>query len=437
MNEQEFNEVLEHLPVRRKQVLQKFLAGNTDAEIANLFDIQEGTVRNHICNTCKAFGLGNEEGERFHYRSQLIEWFARFQHEWVSPEKLREIMGAQDVIELPFPDRPVPLDSPFYIERLPLESDCYQTLRKPGSLIRIRGPQQRGKTSLLLRILAHAEKQGFKAVHLNLEEADCSCLADPDQFLRWFCQSISEKLGLEPRLDEYWSMSSNSRVNCKRYFQKEILEKIASPLVLALDNVDRVFGYPQVAREFLPLLRHWYEETNNLKVWRQLRLVVTYSTEVFVNLGIHQSPFNVGKPINLPEFTLEQIGELVKRHNQTWDYREIASHLQEMVGGHPWLIRQALYHLSLSKHSLKQLLDYAPTQGGIYQHHLRRHWDNLQSQPDILTAMQEVVKAEKSVRLDPMATYLLESMGLIRVQGNDVSVSCELYHRYFWDEFSR
>jgi len=60
------------------------------------------------------------------------------------------------------------------------------------------------------------------------------------------------------------------------------------------------------------------------------------------------SPFNVGLPIKLPEFGWAGAGELV-RHGQRWSSgraRDTKLYLLAMVGGHPYLVRVALYHLA-------------------------------------------------------------------------------------------
>ena len=41
---------------------------------------------------------------------------------------------------------PVAFDSPFYVERPPIESDCCQQILQPGALIRIKAPEKMGKT---------------------------------------------------------------------------------------------------------------------------------------------------------------------------------------------------------------------------------------------------------------------------------------------------
>lgn len=69
------------------------------------------------------------------------------------------------------PEGQVSLNSSFYVERPPVESDCYDAIIKPGALIRVKAPRQMGKTSLMSRILNHASQQGYRTVCLNFQSA--------------------------------------------------------------------------------------------------------------------------------------------------------------------------------------------------------------------------------------------------------------------------
>lgn len=331
---------------------------------------------------------------------------------------------------------PLKWNSPFYIERPPIESDCCQEILQPGSLIRIQAPEKMGKTSLLLGILARAQENSSRKVYLNLRAVEGAIFTSLDKFLRWFCANVSRELGLKPMLDDYWDEELfGSLVSCKSYFQDYLLEQIDSPLALGLDNLDRVFEYPEIARDFLPMLRYWHEEANNLDIWQQLRLVIANATEVYIKLDANQSPFNVGKQIKLPGFTLEQVQELAKRYGLDWtidpQMLSFATALTKMVGGHPYLVRLALDRLSEPDLNLDRLLQDAPTQSGIYSSHLRGLWDNLQRQPELAAAMKKIVTADTTIQLEPIEAYKLESMGLVISIGNEVMPSCELYRQYF------
>lgn len=331
----------------------------------------------------------------------------------------------------------MPLNSLFYIKRPPIEERAYAQIDKPGSLIRIKAPRQMGKTSLMHRILAHAKQTGMRTVLLSLQQADSSIFTSLDKFLRWLCANVSRQLNLESKLDDYWDEDIGSKVSCTLYFQAYLLAETES-LILALDEVNRIFEYPEISSDFLPLLRSWYEDASELEIWQKLRLVVVHATEAYIPLDIHQSPFNVGLPIKLPEFNLEQVQDLAVRHGLDWVKGEIGTKnlalLLGMVGGHPYLVRVALYHLARQEVSLEQLLQTASTVAGIYSDHLRRHLANLQEHPELAAALKRVVTAPEPVPLEAIAAYKLESMGLVILEGNQATPSCEVYRLYFREQ---
>ncbi len=99
-------------------------------------------------------------------------------------------------------------------------------------------------------------------------------------------------------------------------------------------------------------------------------------------MNINQSPFNVGLPIELPEFTADQVQDLAGRHGLSWNTSQIGR-LMGMVGGHPYLVRLALYHIHRGDTTLEGLLREAATEAGLYGDHLRRHLWNLEQHPEL------------------------------------------------------
>jgi hypothetical protein len=308
-----------------------------------------------------------------------------------------------------------------------------------GALIRIKAPRQMGKTSLLDRIVAYAAQQNYRTVRLNLLQADSEIFSNLEKFLRWFCTYVSKKLQFPTQLSEYWDEERGSIVNCTTYFEAHLLEQIDTPLLLALDEVDRIFQFPEITQGFFPMLRSWHEEAKTMESWEKLRLVVVHSTEDYGSLDINQSPFNVGLPIELSEFTWQQVEDLAQRYQlkQTTQIgAEGLTPLQAMLGGHPYLVSWALYHLAHQDMKLEQLLQDASTDAGIYQDHLRRHLGTLQENPELAAAMKQVVSSVEPVRLETMQAYKLYSMGLIKRQGNQVTSRCLLYQQYFLEHLN-
>lgn len=193
---------------------------------------------------------------------------------------------------LEHPSGLVPLNSPFYVKRIPIEERCYEQIGKPGTLIRIKAPRQMGKTSLLTRIINKSKSQGDSTVTLDFQLAAQQIFVNSDKFLRWFCASISLALNIPNKINEYWDLAEivGSSMACKAYFEEYLLPTIDKPLTLGLDEVDKVFEYPEIYRDFFGLLRALHEEGKRREIWKKLRLLIVHSTEVYVPLDINQSP---------------------------------------------------------------------------------------------------------------------------------------------------
>jgi hypothetical protein len=322
-----------------------------------------------------------------------------------------------------------------YVERPPIESRCYETILQSGSLLRIKAPKRMGKTWLIDRILIQAAKENYGTVRLSLLLADGAILKSLDEFLRWLCVVVCRQLKLPTQLGNYWEQGLGSNYNCTMYFEEYVLTQINRPLVLALDDVDRIFPYDHIAGDFFGLLRAWHEEAKSRNIWKKLRLLVAHSTDVYIPLNINRSPFNVGVPIELPEFTLQQVQDLAKRQGLDWDSSQVMQ-LMALVGGHPYLVQRAIYSLTRQDITFEQLLQTAHTESGIYSDHLRGHLWNLQEHPELAMAMKKVVEVANSVQLESMQSFKLQSLGLVRLNGNDVKPWCNLYARYFCDRLS-
>ncbi|MHC0064426.1 AAA-like domain-containing protein [Nostoc sp. UIC 10890] len=344
--------------------------------------------------------------------------------------------------KIEFPSGPVALGSPLYINRPPLEELVCNEILHPGCLIRIKAPRKTGKSSLLNRMIAYAREQDYQIVYLDFQEADQDIFASLDKFLRWFCVNVSRQLNLLPCLDDFWDTEMGSKVSCKIYFEAYLLQYIHdSPVVLALNEVHRVFEHPNIAQDFLPMLRFWHEQAKQDQTWQKLRMVVVHTTEIYIPLKLNQSPFNVGITITLPPFTLKQLQNLALRYGlncaaDSEGAKRLAP-LQAMVGGHPYLVSLAFYHLCQGEMTMEVLLETASTPVGIYGQHLRELLSLLQKEPELMTAMQQVIATDEKVELDAIAAYKLESMGLVQLNGNQASAMCELYRLYFSQQFGK
>lgn len=411
--------------------LQSYLHGTVQNEWVSPAD----TAR-IVRDVLKQLAEGVEKGQP----QKIEEWESAGNSLTSTSPSLSSNTPPSPVAEPELPSGQVRLASAFYVERVPCETQCYKEILQPGCLIRIKAPRQMGKTSLMARILYQAKEQGYRTVPLSFQHADTAVFTNLKELLQWFCAKISRKLRLPYQVDDYWSDTYGSKDNCTAFFEDCLLPETDSPLVLGLDEIDRVFHYPKIADDFFGLLRAWYEEAgygaNEGYVWEKLRLVVVHSTEVYIPLDINQSPFNVGLPIELSEFSTDQVFDLACRHGLNWGESEVKQ-LMTIVGGHPYLVRLALYYIAGQQLTLRQLAEIAPTEAGIYGDHLRRHLWNLQQHPNLAEAFAKVVVTNKPVELESVPAFKLHSLGLVQLRGNEVTPRFDLYRQYFRDRLNK
>jgi transcriptional regulator with XRE-family HTH domain len=347
------------------------------------------------------------------------------------------------------PGGQIPLDSIFYIDRPIVESLCYEAIQQPGAMLNIRAPKQMGKTSLMTRILAYAKTLGYKTVSLHLQLADGEILRNLEQFLKWFCARVSKQLDL-PDAIALWAIASfynnslGSKSNTTDYFEDVILANLNRansprknrPLVIAIDEFNRLFAYPDIAREFLQLLRTWSERAKarvgDSNLWHNLRLVTVHSTEIQMPVSIDKSLLNTGLAIDLPEFTHAQVQELANR----WGEEITAEQIEQLItllGGHPYRLQSAFYHLHQQTITLEQLLENSSIAAVIYADHLESQWWNLLRYPDLLPLFTEIVNQSSPLDCDAVQAGQLCNMGLVRLYGRMANLRCELFRLFFRD----
>jgi len=134
--------------------------------------------------------------------------------------------------------------------------------------------------------------------------------------------------------------------------------------------------------------------------------------------------------VSLPEFSTQQVEELARKQGLNLSIEDLHN-LTAMVGGHPYLVRVALYKLARRQISLAQLINVAPTEEGPYESHLRRHLTLVEEDDELMNALKIVISNDEPVVIDSSEAFQLASMGLVRRRRNAIEPLCDLYRQYF------
>jgi hypothetical protein len=331
----------------------------------------------------------------------------------------------------------------------------YQSLLQEHSLIRIKAPNKMGKTRLVNHIFNSFNSNNYRKVLLSMEEFDGKDQAESERLFYRFCQEISNQLNLPNFIDDWRSIrSSGYKLRCIQYFDRFLLPSEKSPIVIVIDDLNRLDNDPTY-KEFCSMLRSFYNRcatssTQSHESWGRLGLIIAYSRRPV--LPDKESPFNVGKVIRLPEFTIDEVQSLAEQHGIKID-SQIVSRIMKLVGGHPYLINLSFEHLKKTNH-LKELLikiqgeqlskKDVPLSGavyeelkGIYSDHLNKLLRKIQGNQSLEDTLYNVISTTNPIGINPLIAEELEGMGLVKLVSHYADPSCELYRIFFQNTIRR
>jgi transcriptional regulator with XRE-family HTH domain len=365
---------------------------------------------------------------RYEYELELLDEFAQMGTDSASASIPRPQVRFEPWAALEAPAGAVRPQSPFYIERH-ADDQLRHQLAGQGTTTTIQAGRQTGKTSLLTHAInAYQGGQG-KIIYLDFHLVDETSAENLTGFLRFLSEAIAEQLDLEwEAVDKYWQAARNPAQTFNRFLQQEILRRSEQPVLLAIDEADLLLGV-EYQKHFFALLRAWDSRRAFDADWRKLNLVMVISTHPYLLIDdVNLSPFNVGLTIRLKDFSPDQVADLNGRHGSPLRENEVPA-LMALVGGHPYLVRQAYYTLVSEGLSLADLLRVSGSPDGPFGKHLLFYLHSLKKNPTLLSALGQLLREQKLP--DESLLERLAAVGLIQQQDGKWKARCGLYGEFF------
>jgi hypothetical protein len=330
--------------------------------------------------------------------------------------------------ELETPGGAVKLRDKLYVER---EADAHlkREIVKWGSTTTIRAPRQTGKTSLLMRGIQQARKEGAKVASLDFQGFGHEQLVSVDTFLREFAEAMCHELRLDPaNLEKAWQGSLGAQNKLTFFIEDYILPAFEGSIVLAMDEAGCLLQ-TDFYQDFFGLVRSWHNRRAKYEAWEKLNIVMVISTEPYLLIDdINHSPFNVGLKLELADFNVTQVQDLNRRHGSPIAERNFTQFMT-LLKGHPYLTRKALYILVTERLTWAELIRGAATDDGLFGDHLRRHHWMLRDKPELRAALKQIIRAKRCS--DEMSFFRLLRAGLVKGSGDVCACRCDLYRQYF------
>jgi DNA-binding winged helix-turn-helix (wHTH) protein len=331
------------------------------------------------------------------------------------------------------PDPPggaMSLHSHFYIER-ETDIEFHQALARRDSIVLVKGARQVGKTSLLARGLQQMREAGAAVVLTDFQHLTASSLESVEKLYLTLAELIADQLDLAISPHQQWDNCFNPSGNFQRFLRREVLEKIPTPLVWGLDEVDRLFSFDYASGVF-GLFRSWHNgrALDPAGPWQRLTLSFAYATEAHLFItDLNQSPFNIGTRLALKDFTVDQVAELNRRYGEPLHSNEEVTRFYELIGGHPYLTQRGLYEMAKRSIDLSTIQAQAALDEGVFGDHLRRMFISLERDGALCESLRSFLRGKEVPTMHHF--YRLRSAGLLSgTSPEDAKPRCELYECY-------
>lgn len=323
----------------------------------------------------------------------------------------------------------VPPDSPFYIERQ-ADAEFASALRAHESIVLVKGPRQIGKTSLIGRGAKLVRELGYRHAMTDFQKLSMAQLSSEDTFYKLLAATLARQLKFQYDFSAEWLDIFGANMNLENFI-RAFVESDTRPLVWFMDEADKLFGTP-FASDFFGLVRSWHNSraTDPEGPWGRFTVVIGYATEAHLFIqDLNQSPFNVGRQIELPDFSCEQTEQANKSYGSPIESRADVQKLHSLIGGQPFLTRRALDVLARKQMDLSTLFSTASRDDGPFGDHLKRILISVSQLPSVLEALR--ISMTNPEFRDSEGYQRLLSAGVVKKNSdNRAELRCELYRQY-------
>lgn len=205
------------------------------------------------------------------------------------------------------------LQLPSYIERQ-ADHDLYQHL-KQGNFCYVLTARQMGKSSLKVRTMNRLAKEDWVTISIDLTSFGTSGFTAEQWYLS-FLVEISDALGIDDLLDEWWSKNLNITpvARLSRFWEEVLLKNIDRKIVLFIDEIDSILSLKDKSfssDDFFAAIRAVYNKRSEKSNFERLNFAIFgVATPEDLIENFERTPFNIGISIPLNNFTSKEVTPL-------------------------------------------------------------------------------------------------------------------------------
>lgn len=231
--------------------------------------------------------------------------------------------------------------------------DQLAELCRAGTYAYVLTARQMGKSSLMVATAEQLMREGIRCATIDLNRVGAGKDITVEQWYLSVLIRTAKDLGLESP-GRWWREHSSTSVaeRLTDYFEDVVLTQIEQRVVVFIDELDMTLRL-SFRDDFFAALRHLYNQRSRQPELSRLSFVlIGVATPSDLIENPEQTPFNIGRALEVTDFTTEEASALLPGMNVLPEQeQDVLQWVLSWTGGHPYLTQRLCRAVALRSQS--------------------------------------------------------------------------------------